>query len=488
MYFNAETDRFELSEITFAGDTARMESSLRQESSHETDHNGNPLECLRCHGNDLRPLWEDYAHSRRANEGTWPGALGGHDDNYLQIEETIYEGRDQIPYTRPAVDQRTQLGHIISLVQTHPRYRSLILNPGFGQLETGTTFRRNKTRNNVYYTNRIIRQNFKRVARLISQQPFYLEYRYFLIHLMSCRMGSQQSLSQYLSSMVPTIDGVNSELIFTILFGNLEEYEKNNPLSGQRFGNYSSVESLMTFFEAKGIPTFEWGTNLEPFYHFGMNPVINGPNDAPINRIAAHLISQDPMLTEFVGAQIPLVSYLNEITEISSELNGPIYRSISCEQLKVRAKQSLASYIEENYPQLIRNQEGEVHNNFNQEPTCEGNPDGSISSVSNSQIDLISQTLSSLAGPIIHPHPKIPPLCLSCHNSQAEYPIDAFGLTTDGFEEAIRENNGALARTLLDKVQSGQMPPSSIEGGERNHYERIYQSEFLQLLNDALPR
>ncbi|MEY4631414.1 MAG: hypothetical protein RIQ81_1534 [Pseudomonadota bacterium] len=109
------TGRFELRDIAFATDGSRAAMVSGP----------NPATCMRCHGTDPKPLWEDYDR--------WPGAYGEEDDALIDFDDgTKYPPtgfNDNAKVKRHRQHLREFRAFVASKDQ-HPRYKRLSFPAG----------------------------------------------------------------------------------------------------------------------------------------------------------------------------------------------------------------------------------------------------------------------------------------------------------------------------------------------------------------------
>ncbi len=231
MAFNYDTDRFEFFESSFSDDQKPAMGAI------------NPKKCLECHQStqrtdvDPRPNWEPY--------NKWPGFYGSKDDEisgYFFTEEHLL--RDfPLPEDRIIVDETLAEKQNFDLFE-QKRLAGPAQEPRYGLLDTIV--------NNVYKTDHFVNTpftkklsilNFRRVARLMTQDKEVYEFVKWNI-VASKKCSSIQIAKDVHEFLVTKTSGP-----FTRYFGHSSSY------------TFSDMVAL--FFEPFGIDTTDWSMDFK---------------------------------------------------------------------------------------------------------------------------------------------------------------------------------------------------------------------------------
>lgn len=215
MEFDDSQARFRFYEITFSSGKPLASAP-------------NPAKCLHCHrGPDPRPNWESYDH--------WPGVYGSNDDRLAENEVapflTFLKGADE-----------------------RPRYGALKLDPLKKVLGYTSFFGRLPEEPNISFTHRLSQNNYRRVARLITESHDYAKYKYLIAAFLSGNDGPRFRSENFLPTGSPPLDNYFSA----------EQVGEAKALAGAITVN-ADVPTALAFrslFESRGIDTSDWFMNF----------------------------------------------------------------------------------------------------------------------------------------------------------------------------------------------------------------------------------
>lgn len=258
----------------------------------------NPAKCLTCHrGPDPRPNWESYDH--------WPGVYASIDDRLAQSEVTPF-----LNFIRTASE--------------NPRYATLSLTAFLPVLNYTSFYGRLPSSPNITLTYELSRNNFERVARLISETPGYAVYKYLIAGSLGCYgqafvPAGQEAIFQYYSKdTVREAEGL-----------------KNSVGEDSAFPGTLAFRSL---FESRGIDVSDWFMNFKGAL---TNTFINGrPWE---EQLLGALLERDASLNSYrypgtTGDNVQLdCQKLSEKSEEILESRGTRFRRFETDPSAARA-------------------------------------------------------------------------------------------------------------------------------------------------------
>jgi hypothetical protein len=193
----------------------------------------NQAKCLSCHTSDPRPNWEHYF--------TWPGVFMGADDSANTPEDASFPSAEKFLQTAPA------------LYAKHPRYKNLErLVEGYNSTDSGDGRATNK---NINMTERVGVLNYRRVARILRQDPYYQNYKYMIALSISCLPGDwEQGTPQDFPSFKPRVDGFGQTDFSGV-------YRRRGLSMADLYGNFKSPAPFFT------LPSYLTNRLVEPIVY-----------------------------------------------------------------------------------------------------------------------------------------------------------------------------------------------------------------------------
>jgi len=280
--FNPKNNRFDFHEINFdkSGKKLPTYSGL------------NPVKCMACHQSpsrkdiDMRPNWEPY--------NSWPGIFTGvaslvEADYYnsegaqnliVQRHSRVMSESDQELMLTEIRQEKERFLEFWARRNDHPRYRSLIIKPEvlerFQNLEIGRKY--DNPIDPVAFTNELAPMNFSRVARIISETPYYEVYKYVLATGIRC---------DYISMPEDLKSWHNSAQLGA-------EISKESGDSRQ-----FQVGALLRYiFEPQGFDTSDWSMDFRTRGKFAFRGRFGTPS-SPFRQLEDALFAQDKSLRDF---------------------------------------------------------------------------------------------------------------------------------------------------------------------------------------------
>jgi hypothetical protein len=250
MEFNEQSARFTFYELSFSG-KGNLEVSQ-----------ANPERCLKCHREpDPRPNWESYDQ--------WPGVYAGNDDRLIEHEVEPFK-------------------KLIQTYSSRPRYRYLQLDYLKPILQYTSFYGRLPEEPNISLTHRLSKNNFKRVARLITESQDYSKFKYAL----GAFLGNYSGIPNELP-----IDFFPENFRKIFSYYSQEEIEEAQSIANTYGQAVSYPHSLIfrSFFESRGMDTSDWFMNFKG----GLgNTLVNGVPWQP--QLLVALLDRDAELKSFL--------------------------------------------------------------------------------------------------------------------------------------------------------------------------------------------
>ena len=165
--FSDDTASFQLSRFVLPA-AVRRDPSLAKEARHNGEVN--PPECLRCHGQDVRPLLDSYP--------LWPGFYGGASDSFQS-------GTEELANYRAFLARRRDTGVFKQLVWPTGTHVPPYIDPDYYDHEASVGREEDLARApNTILGMALGELNRKRIERKLAASPDYRKYRRGLIAMM----------------------------------------------------------------------------------------------------------------------------------------------------------------------------------------------------------------------------------------------------------------------------------------------------------------
>ncbi len=219
MDFNETTKKFNFYEITFDNPQRTMKVS-----------DANPSKCLSCHrASDPRPNWESYDR--------WPGVYASNDDRLTDEEFPSFKKFLQ-SFNESARYSSLQIPQLQSILK-YDSYNGRLPNEP-----------------NITFTHTLSRNNFKRVARLITETKDYANYKYSIAATLGCYKGG---LSEVMDAFSPPMAKK------VLAYYSKEQVKEAQAIKNSVGDEYSYPSTLLfrSAFESRGIDVSDWFMNFK---------------------------------------------------------------------------------------------------------------------------------------------------------------------------------------------------------------------------------
>jgi hypothetical protein len=289
----------------------------------------NPAKCLACHQSvqrkdvDPRPNWEPYS--------TWPGVYGSNDGGLsgpggaLDVGNAAKVIDGTLPIDNPEIVDILKLapGELANAKTFADNYLS---DPRYGSLGS-PNFKfdsySSSAEMTLYLTNAIAKQNFKRVARLLTAMPSYPLFKYLLLNELGCFDA----------------DRINLMNLPYKLKSQLPQRLQKDPSGADVY----IADLLNLFVIPQGVDTSDWSTDFETHGALGFEDRFTTPG-GPNEELMAQLALQDKDVAALVG--ITSNGYVGDIANYRAiEVIAMMKNGASCAKAKTDAMFTYKAFL-----------------------------------------------------------------------------------------------------------------------------------------------